>query len=289
MNGYFNNIKRIVGLVSIIMTLVMTMCFSSHKVYAEDGNVCSIGSVEYASLEEAIQTAESGDTITLLSNIDQLSTINISGKVLTLDGSGFTIKAANSNYSILTITASSEVTLRNIILDGNKNNAPIISTNASKLFIEDGTIIENGTSTDSYFAGGIVNRGGGSVIMNGGYIRNNSGLGSGGVYNVQSTFTMNGGVISGNSVSERNRGGGGIHNMDGRIILNGGTITENTSGGAGGGVYIEWGNIVINNCTITKNTAAWGGGILLSYPAYSYIYNATITENHATGSGGDQL
>ena len=52
MTEKFKNIKRIVGLVSFIMTLVMTMCFSLHKVYAEDVNVCSIGSVEYASLEK---------------------------------------------------------------------------------------------------------------------------------------------------------------------------------------------------------------------------------------------
>ena len=270
----------------MVLSMLIMFWLASTAAFAANGNVCAIGSVEYASLEEAIAASENGNTITLLTDIDQAASIAISGKTITLDGDGFTIKASDKGYSLMTIAGSSEVSLNNITLDGNQNDSPIISTNASKLFIEDGTIIENGTTTDEYLAGGIVNRGGGTVTMNGGVIRNNSAPGSGGVYNVSSTFTMNGGVISGNSVSRKDRGGGGIHNMDGKIVLNGGTITENTSGGAGGGVYIEWGNIVVNNCTITKNTAAWGGGILMSYPDYSYIYNATITENHANGTGG---
>ena len=286
MTTYFQKASRIKELSTIIFALIIMMFFSSQIVFAEGENVCAIGSEEYGSLEDAIEAAESGDTITLLSNINRESSVNISGKTITLDGSGFTIKASQQGFSLMTIGESSVVTLRNITFDGNQNNSPIISINKSNLVIEDGAIIENGTSTDGYLAGGLVNRGGGTVTMNGGYIRNNSGAGSGGVYNVSSTFTMNGGVISGNSVSREDRGGGGIHNMSGRIVLNGGTITENTSGGAGGGVYIEWGNIVVNNCTITNNTAAWGGGILMSYPNYSYIYDATITGNHANGSGG---
>lgn len=171
-----------VKIIMMILQMALLVCgIFALPVYAEpEDAVCSIGDQYYTSIEEAIDEAQIGDTIKLLTDIDQSATIAISGKTFTLDGGGYTIKASGTGYSLVSISSSSNITLKDITLDGNRNGSTVLLNHASKLFIEDGAIIENGTSTDDYYAGGLVNRGGGTVTMNGGEIRNNSGSGSGG-------------------------------------------------------------------------------------------------------------
>ena len=69
-------------------------------------------------------------------------------------------------------------------------------------------------------------------------IKNNSGWRGGGVHiagNNGAVFIMNGGKISGNTVTSD---GGGVYvNTGATFIMNGGEITDNTSDGDGGGVY----------------------------------------------------
>ena len=86
-----------------------------------------------------------------------------------------------------------------------------------------------------------------------------------GIY-VNSSFTMYGGEISGNTAdapSTFNKGyGGGVYVYDGcSFTMNGGKITSNTAGFYGGGVYLSRkSNFTMNGGSITGNSAQMSGG-----------------------------
>lgn len=70
-------------LLSVFLALAMLLGVCSVPVFA-DGNVAKIGTVEYASLAEAVAAAQAGDTVTLLTNVTLSETLEIS-KSITLD------------------------------------------------------------------------------------------------------------------------------------------------------------------------------------------------------------
>ena len=86
-----------------------------------------------------------------------------------------------------------------------------------------------------------------------------------GIY-VNSSFTMYGGEISGNTVDAPSASdkeyGGGVYVCDGcSFTMNGGKITSNTAGVYGGGVYLSRkSNFTMNGGSITGNSAQMSGG-----------------------------
>jgi hypothetical protein len=167
-----------------------------------------------------------------------------------------------------------------------------------------GTILGNAGSgvclSESGFtmSGGTVqqNRGSGVHIidsvftMNEGAIQKNQGSGVfvDGASGDSTAFTMNGGIISGNTMNSSaiNSGGGGvsIYGSKSAFILNDGTIQGNTalSASRGGGVFVSGGSFTMTGGIIRGNTSAsYGGGV--------HLYNAS-TVFHKTGgtiTGGD--
>ena len=71
-----------------------------------EGNVAKIGDTEYATLQAAINAAESGQTVTLLKDCADNATLNASGKNITIDGNGktYTGKISLTNGNGMTIT-----------------------------------------------------------------------------------------------------------------------------------------------------------------------------------------
>lgn len=88
----------------------------------------------------------------------------------------------------------------------------------------------------------------------------------GGVYIRGGTFTMEGGMISGNNATSDDgatdtRGGGVYVGANGKFEMIGGTISENTAGIFGGGVYVSGGLSLGGDGAISNNTATFGGGV----------------------------
>lgn len=120
----------------------------------------------------------------------------------------------------------------------------------------------------------------------------------GGVYN-DGTFKMEGGVISGHTVTQF--GGGVCNAKDATFTLSGGTIQYNTAydgtgssnainTNTGGGVY-NAGTFVMEGGTISNNRAGKGGGILsgnpmTGAPATFTMTGGTIDHNTAEANGG---
>lgn len=118
-----------------------------------------------------------------------------------------------------------------------------------------------------------------------------------------STFTMNGGTITGNTATTSpdviengtqagtHAGGAGVLVQNFSIFtMNDGTITGNEAFSYGGGVYVVDATFKMNDGTITENTAKnnGGGGVCLSRGTMT-MKGGNITENHAQYGGGIYL
>ena len=121
------------------------------------------------------------------------------------------------------------------------------------------------------------------VITGGiGFLDEYSARHGGGVYiSGNSTFTMNGGTISGNTATVG--GGVGVDNY-GTFTLKGGTISDNVATRNGGGVYVAYGTSTMNSGTISGNTAANGGGVDVEFGTFT-MTGGTISDNMATYFG----
>ena len=131
--------------------------------------------------------------------------------------------------------ASGSFNLYNGDISNNKGSSGIY--NASTMTMYNGTISEN-VSSDS--GCGIFNSGSGTIVINGGSIKNNSYTGTnvfgGGIYNA-GTLTLNNCIISGNKAMM----GAGIYNL-GSFTMNGGLIKDNNitnTSGFGAGVFLR--------------------------------------------------
>ncbi len=185
----------------------------------------------YETLPDALEAAQDGDVITLLSDIN-LSTALTVEKSITLDLAGYTIDRGLANSE----TAES--------------NGNVINVNyGCTLTLDDSSADKTGTITGGYNdsnSGGVYVKG--TFIMNGGTITGNQTTSGGGGVFVLGTFTMNDGAITRNQTSTQ---GGGVY-VQGTFTMNGGAITENRSnysGGwlgasadVGGGVFVGYGN-----------------------------------------------
>ena len=177
----------------------------------------------------------------------------------------------------------------------------------STFTMKNGTI--SGNSTDDSkggdaYGGGVYVNGNCRFTMSGSaVISGNTAAGSygGGVYvedfNSQSSFTMSdNAAISGNKADGS---GGGVCVKYSTFTMNGGTITGNTAKGTngyGGGVYMTGNDdtpstFTMNSGTISGNTASdYGGGVCVDSTIVLggtfNMYGGTITGNNGTYGGG---
>lgn len=146
--------------------------------------------------------------------------------------------------------ANASIDLNGYTLSGNGNSSVIkVTGKDTSLTLDDkaeGAEYESGAGT------GTITGGGGANVKNGGglYIDNGA------------SVTMNGGTISGNTVTEK---GGGVYLENGATFTmnDGATIDDNTAGHTGGGVLVNNGydgwdqsKFIMNGGTISNNTAS---------------------------------
>ncbi|MHA0042772.1 beta strand repeat-containing protein [Deinococcus sp. PEB2-63] len=158
-----------------------------------------------------------------------------------------------------------------------------------------GGTIEKNTATES--GGGIIFIRPGRTYRIGGtaQISGNTAVASGGGIQVgrSAQLTMDGGSISGNSVTGTVDGGGGVRITSGSTFnLAGGDIKGNTAVKTGGGVTVNGtmnmtgGNITENTVTSRTEGQGGGGGIRLYAGASVTASGGTISNNTAWFGGG---
>ena len=273
------------------------------------------GEIEVETWAEVLAAVEENDecTIKLTKDIDlsldDLAIVVDGGKNITLDLNGKTISrdhSARTENGIVDIDVDDVAPVSYFTLKDSSADASGKITGAYS------TASLGANSVITYASAGIFVGPYGNFTMEGGTICNNSGYwGRGaGVFVDGGTFTMNGGVISGNNVSRYSNGidnrlgeGAGVcliryegESIDAKFTMNGGSIKDNGTPNYGeGAVYAGGGVFVGNHCTFTMNggtisgnSATRGGGVYIEGDSNNSrgVFNlngGSITGN--TGSG----
>ena len=178
--------------------------------------VASVGSKQYGSLQAAIDAATAGQTVTLLTNVNENVEI-AAGKELTLDLNGKTLsggtgtaKAALSNLGTITIQDTSAAKTGTIKRDDNGTvgeTSYYVIRNQGTMTIESGIVSNNSGYRKTNPTGSMI---GSSLICNGDC--------DGG-----STLTIKGGTFTQNNFIAIKNGALGV------LHVSGGTITSNHS------------------------------------------------------------
>lgn len=253
-----------------------TDSFSVYAVTLNTTAAASIGENGFATMQEAIDAAENGNTITLQKAIAE--NVIIEGKDITIDTNGQTWLSKNNGStsgvgSIITVTDStlkligdgkiSGVSITGAeydklglgwITNGNIKYRTITATNTNLIIGEEGaegpTIEGNGSTMYPLYEanktkGGAILVDGGSLVMNAGTVQKGCIGGTatsygGGIAVIGGVgFTMNGGTITQNTNKKSGtRYGGGVSVEKADFTMNGGEISFNKSGSYGGGVYV---------------------------------------------------
>jgi len=207
-------------------------------------------------------------------------TVNLRGV-----GKNRTIRISG-NDAMFIIYSGVTLVLDNITLRGRRRNrGSMVSVQSGGTFILNaGSAIINNTATASNLYGtGVWVGTNGTFTMNGGTISGNTVSSGGGGVAVWGTFTMNDGTISGNSADW----GGGVYiGPNGTFTMSGGAISGNSAKSYGGGVYVdEKGSFTKTGGTITgydrdrsygnvvKND--FGHAVFVKVSSNTYLYKNT--------------
>ena len=195
--------------------------------------------------------------------------------------------------SMFSVGSGVTLVLENVTLRGRAtNNSPLVRVNGGgTLIMNSGAVRDNRNNVSAWpptSGGGVMVDSGGSFIMNGGWIDNNSHTISGGGVFVASgaTFEMRGGNIGSNFSGDS---GGGVTVL-GTFTMRYGNISNNTANANfGGGVRVgSSGVFVMHDSFIHSNTTGVNGGGVSSSGTFT-MHDGGIDHNETTGflgSGG---
>ncbi|MDD5930790.1 MAG: leucine-rich repeat protein [Spirochaetales bacterium] len=217
------------------------------------------------------------------------SALNSKVKTLTICGMSANNPGVLSggNGSVLNISTTKQVTLRNIQVTGGHLSAS--GSKGGGIYMASGTnvTLDTGTLIGAEKSAAVT-----SINAAANYAES-----GGGIYNNGGTLTVkNGAVVSGNYSSASDSGdtevgGGGIWSKGGTVTLEAGaTVTHNGAVARGGGVSIEDGaTLNIAGANIDSNAAGHlGGGVYVASGSFSFS-GGVISQNQVTSadsSGG---
>ncbi len=242
----------------------------------------AIDGTPYATLEEAMGAAQSGDTVVLQQDVDLESyyylksgnsvTVDLNGHNITSQSTAFMVKAGSE----LTLTGSGTVSGQGYASE--KAGGAVVAW-GGVINLEGDVVLTSGAS--DLAKGGAVWIYYGAFRMNGGRIEGTHAQSGGGVYaqgyskGYPGTFEMNGGEISGCSAEE---GGAVCTEYYGVFQMNDGLITD-CSANTGAGVRV--GNqMVMNGGQIAGNFAEWyAAGVFVDDCASFTMTGGAIAHN----------
>ena len=272
----------------------------------------------YGSLAEAIANAPDGSTVQLCKDVTVTQAIEISGKKLTLDGSGHRMDRGNGySNEFIALRNSADLAVKNITLDGGakwtgavddilqrgttnsgmKAGRPLILTRTqAQLTLGSGAVLQNNDNQANAYStkvdgtvpvGGAVQIGDGILALNGGEIKDCNSALFGGAAHIRgtSTFTAKAGTVSGNNAS-----GFAAICLDNtaRSIVEGGEFRNNKSGDNGGVFWLSKGTLSITGGTFENNSTAGKGGVAYQDQASASVSlkGGVFRNNRAKGDGG---
>ena len=228
-----------------------------------------VGETKYATLQEAVDAATAGQTVTVINDVDITSGKNIyvkEGQDIVLDMNGHSIKGANADYKNilvygkLTLKDSKENSTGKIYSEdpyksGVYDKALIYVAGNGEFVMESGhinTVLTNSVDNGQFAIGSFDNC---KVTINGGTIEGGYSAISGyGDPNDNTTVTINGGTL----ICPMDYAI--YHPQPGKLTVNKGA----TIYGGAGAICMKSGELEINGGTLTSkgkgNTGNWGDG-----------------------------
>jgi Secretion system C-terminal sorting domain len=235
------------------------------KTSGDDGAAGTSWGTAFATVQEALSTAASGDQIWVAagtytpSTSDQTATFTLKAGVAVYGGFAGTESFLSERDWQTNVTT----------LSGDIDN--------------DGTL--NGNSyhvVKAFFVNGATLNG---FVVTGG--ANATDFGGGGIELLYATDTLSNLIITGNnSGSSSSLFGGGLYTAgSGGPVLTNVTFSGNQTAGNGGGMYNS-GTVSLTNCTFTGNKAGYGGGFYNDGGTLTSFVNNIFRNDTATTFGG---
>lgn len=241
----------------------------------------------YTTVTEAVKDAKSGDTVTLLADVNTTESIKISCK-LTIDLNGYTLAGTDTamgSFGLINIQPDAELAINDSSKDGsgaitlkaNQNRkwnaySSVISNQRGKLTVNGGTIEHLGGTDMAYGIDNLTNGTGtyAETIVNGGTVKSTyrairqflNGT------DAQNILTVNGGTIEGTNRS--------IWMQDPSINANSGTLTVSDKATLVGNVYLY----------VTSGSTQWPVDISIADDAFADGYTV-MTANVPKGTKVD--
>lgn len=263
-------------------------------VAGDDSKDGTTGANAVKTMDKALELVSDNGTV-LIS--DSVSLVDVGVVTLDCDNRNITFKRAAGNvHHLFVLRGNTELTLKNVTIDGDGSGTGISVKNGAALTVEDGTVITN-LSTHAIHVNSDPGKPVSRVLMRGGEITNvfnTFETGASGTVFVgeDGVFTMEGGVIKENF---QINGGGAVHVLApvsndtidrlGKFYMNGGVIEENDGGRRSGGAVENYGYCELNGGIIRSNVARWGGGVSTCGVATTVINGTEITGNTCRGNG----
>lgn len=268
--------------------LIMIGCLCAASP-AADWTVAPEGPADFSNLRAAMETAASGDTLTLADGIyrgEENRNIRVDGKAITVRGEDrsvciIDIQGLGRGFEVWN---NAELTLEHVTLRrGIASGGGAVQLSSGALIVESCLFIDNISST----VGGALHVAQGECD-----IRNS--------LFVQNLATANGGAVStGWSAGRLNmsdcqlydnqgqQGGAlGLESYSGRVQLDRCVLAHNTAFGDGGAVYSYYTDLMLSNCEIADNEAQGDGGGLYAYRGVQDLVHCTIHNNVAAQEAG---
>ena len=239
-------------------------------VYVVTTYYAQVGETRYTTLQDAVDAATAGQTVTVITDVDMTSGKNITvkeGQNIVLDMNGHSIKGANADHK--NICVSGKLTL----MDSKENSTgkiyaetpyqygvydkPLVYVGSNGEFVmESGhiySVIPEKTADNGQFGIGAYDNS--TVTINGGTVESGWYAIAGNGIGVQTTaITINGGTLVSTSDYAI------YHPQFGTLTINDGAVVY----GAAGAIAMKRGNLVVNGGTMTSkgigDTGNWGDG-----------------------------
>ncbi|MGX9727492.1 MAG: choice-of-anchor Q domain-containing protein [Candidatus Electronema sp. VV] len=300
------------------ITVDGTTCTLANAITAANTNADAGGCVR-----DDVNVPYGDDTITLTNSITLTAALPAITSPITINGafSWYGIDGQNNDFSVLTVTAAGNLTLKNTyvtganMLTGNGGgihnsgivrliNTQIYSNKASLgggiynigdgggnnevgvVIVDESSNIHSNTAYDT--GGGIYSIQGGNkavTVKNSSSISSNTaGAGGGGIYSSGGAVTVDKSSIASNSAGNT---GAGLYINGGTLTLTDSTVEYNAeSGNMGGGLAAAASVVTVSRSTFYANSAKNGAGLAVINGATATLNNSTISYNTATAMGG---
>lgn len=258
-------------LLLFVMTIIASVLLVPNA-YAENSVVAKIGNAEYSTLQEAIDAAKSGETVTLASNSTEDITI-ASDKNITLDLGTYTL----TNKSGHTITNKGTLTIKGNGTVDNVTHGKGALVNYGKATVLSGTFTRSkeagtrsGNGGNSWYV--IDNNGTNAVLtFKGGHVTNTSGFSSL-IRNLEAKLFVEAGNFDNNFIVLKN-------DDNGTLEISGGTVSTKA---AEGSAVQNWGKFALTGGELN---AVEGAAAITAYSwDDKYVSTATISDGTINGN-----